>query len=56
MVSKYTKMAHVPLELIGATGRRYHFKELLQHKPQVGSVWVATYGLLRLLDARADDA
>ncbi|PPJ57953.1 hypothetical protein CBER1_11087 [Cercospora berteroae] len=36
-------MAHVPKELVGATGRRYAFKELLQHKPGLGSVWVATH-------------
>ncbi|KAM3415952.1 hypothetical protein BST61_g9442 [Cercospora zeina] len=43
MSSTIGKMINVPKELVGATGRRYCFKELLQHKPQLGSVWVATY-------------
>ncbi|KAI8945849.1 kinase domain-containing protein [Xylaria longipes] len=31
-------------ELVGVTGRRYIFKELLQERPRVGRVWLATSG------------
>lgn len=49
MSSTISKVVQVPKELIGATGRRYHFKELLQHKPHLGSVWVATYDLSKVI-------
>jgi hypothetical protein len=29
-------------ELVGAAGRRYQFKELLQERPFLGRVWLAT--------------
>ncbi|CAK1354283.1 hypothetical protein CB0940_01846 [Cercospora beticola] len=44
MSSTISKVVQVPKELIGATGHRYHFKELLHHKPRLGSIWVATHG------------
>ncbi len=31
-----------PSELVGAAGRRYRFKELLQERPHLGRVWLAT--------------
>jgi hypothetical protein len=39
-----TRFVHIPKELVGATGRRYCFKELLQSRPHLGSVWVARHG------------
>ncbi|OBT99768.1 hypothetical protein VE01_02000 [Pseudogymnoascus verrucosus] len=38
------KLASVPNELVGAAGRRYQFKELLQERPLLGRVWLATSG------------
>ncbi|KAH9211828.1 putative calcium/calmodulin dependent protein kinase [Leptodontidium sp. 2 PMI_412] len=38
------KMAFAPNELIGAAGYCYRFKELIQEKPSLGRVWVATSG------------
>lgn len=35
-------MASLSRELIGVTGRRYLFKELIQDRPHVGRVWLAT--------------
>jgi hypothetical protein len=35
-------MASIPSELIGAAGRRYLFKELIQERPHLGRVWLAT--------------
>ncbi|KAI1200349.1 kinase domain-containing protein [Nemania serpens] len=37
-------MASLSRELIGVTGRRYLFKELIQERPHVGRVWLATSG------------
>ncbi|KAI0908726.1 kinase domain-containing protein [Ustulina deusta] len=37
-------MASLSGELIGVTGRRYLFKELIQERPHVGRVWLATSG------------
>jgi len=36
------KMASAPNELVGAAGCRYRFKELIQEKPSLGRVWLAT--------------
>lgn len=36
------RMASVPNELAGAAGRRYKFKELIQERPHIGCVWLAT--------------
>ncbi|KFY43408.1 hypothetical protein V494_02007 [Pseudogymnoascus sp. VKM F-4513 (FW-928)] len=38
------RMAAMPNELIGAAGRRYKFKELLQERQISGRVWLATSG------------
>ncbi|GAB1739782.1 hypothetical protein NU219Hw_g4719t1 [Hortaea werneckii] len=38
------KFVYVPRELVGATDRRYRFKALLQSRPFLGNVWVATNG------------
>ena len=35
-------MASIPSEMIGAAGRRYLFKELIQERPHLGRVWLAT--------------
>ncbi|KAI0545242.1 kinase domain-containing protein [Xylaria curta] len=37
-------MASAIGELIGVTGRRYMFKQLIQERPHVGRVWLATSG------------
>jgi hypothetical protein len=42
MLRKSVKMASTPGELIGAAGRRYLFKELIQERPHLGRVWLAT--------------
>ena len=42
MLRKRVKMASTPSELIGAAGRRYLFKELIQERPHLGRVWLAT--------------
>ena len=42
MLRKGVKMASTPRELVGATGRRYLFKELIQERPRLGRVWLAT--------------
>lgn len=36
------KMASMPNELVGATGSRYWFKELIQDRQSTGPVWLAT--------------
>lgn len=36
------KMASAPNELLGAAGCRYRFKELIQERPYLGRVWLAT--------------
>jgi hypothetical protein len=36
------KMGSAPDELIGLTGCRYRFKELIQERPSLGRVWLAT--------------
>jgi hypothetical protein len=41
MLRKSVKMTSIPSELIGAAGRRYLFKELIQEKPHLGRVWLA---------------
>ncbi|KAI1113051.1 kinase domain-containing protein [Nemania sp. NC0429] len=38
------KMSSLPRELIGISGRRYLFKELIQERPYMGRVWLATSG------------
>ena len=35
-------MASVPNELVGTAGRRYQFKKLIQERPHIGHVWLAT--------------
>lgn len=35
-------MAPPPSELIGTTGRRYLFKQLIQERLHLGRVWLAT--------------
>jgi hypothetical protein len=42
MLEKAVKLASTSGELIGAAGRRYVFKELIQERPHLGRVWVAT--------------
>jgi hypothetical protein len=42
MLRKSAKMTSVPSELIGAAERRYLFKELIQERPHLGRVWLAT--------------
>ncbi|KAL9127414.1 MAG: hypothetical protein Q9217_003710 [Psora testacea] len=37
-------MASTSSALIGAAGRHYLFKELIQGRPQLGRIWLATYG------------
>jgi hypothetical protein len=39
-----TKMAAVPAELIGMSGKSYKFMKLLQERPQTGCVWTAMWG------------
>jgi len=46
MLRKLSTAASSSLEKIGATGRRYHFKELIQERPIIGRVWIATSDLL----------
>lgn len=38
-------MASTPGEIIGASGHRYQFNELLQERPHIGRVWLATSGI-----------
>lgn len=47
MLRTSVKMASMPSELIGATGRRYRFMNLLQERPHVGRVWTASYAAHR---------
>jgi hypothetical protein len=42
MLRKSAKIAFIPSELIGAAGRRYLFKELIQERSHLGRVWLAT--------------
>lgn len=42
-------MASAPGELIGAAGRCYRFKELIQERPYLGRVWLATSEIPRHL-------
>ncbi|KAK2766005.1 hypothetical protein FQN54_007520 [Arachnomyces sp. PD_36] len=37
-------MVSPPSELVGAAGRRYIFKQLIQERPHIGRVWMATSG------------
>jgi hypothetical protein len=41
-IAMLRKMASIPSELIGAAGRRYLFKELIQERLYLGRVWLAT--------------
>jgi hypothetical protein len=41
MLRNSVKMTSIPSELIGAAGRRYLFKELIQEKPHLDRVWLA---------------
>lgn len=43
MSRRSVKIASLPLELVGATGRRYRSKNLLQGRPYIGRVWTATF-------------
>lgn len=43
MLRTIVTMASLPAELIGATGRRYCFKELLQERRHLGRVWTAMF-------------
>ncbi|KAF4628091.1 hypothetical protein G7Y89_g10060 [Cudoniella acicularis] len=36
-------MASAPTELVGAAGSRYRFMELIQERPHLGRVWLATF-------------
>jgi hypothetical protein len=40
-------MAPPPSELIGASGGRYLFKQLIQEIPHLGRVWIATCESIR---------
>ena len=42
MLQKAVKMASTSSELIGTAGHRYLFKELIQERPHLGRVWLAT--------------
>lgn len=44
MLRTSVKVASTSSELVGATGRRYFFKELIQERPHLGRVWLATSG------------
>lgn len=41
MLPTFARMASVPTELVGVTGRRYLYAELLQERPLLGYVWTA---------------
>jgi len=47
MLRHVAKVASVPVELVGAAGCRYRFKELLQDRPHLSRVWLATFRLPR---------
>lgn len=40
--SSTARMAAVPKDMVGATGVRYRYKQLLQTKEHFGHVWLAT--------------
>jgi hypothetical protein len=42
MFRSITRMAAFPRDFIGATGRHYVFKQLIQERPHLGRVWLAT--------------
>lgn len=42
MLPTSVRMASLPSELIGATGRRYRFMNILQERPHIGRVWTAS--------------
>lgn len=42
MLPTSVRMASLPSELIGATGRRYRFMNILQERPHMGRVWTAS--------------
>ena len=42
-------MVSAPSELVGAAGRRYRFKELIQERPYLGRVWLGTSEVPRRL-------
>lgn len=42
MLPTTLRMASLPSELIGATGRRYRFMNILQERPHMGRVWTAS--------------
>lgn len=42
MLGTSVRMASLPSELIGATGRRYRFMNILQERPHIGRVWTAS--------------
>lgn len=42
MLRTSVRMASLPSELIGATGRRYRFMNILQERPHIGRVWTAS--------------
>jgi hypothetical protein len=44
-----TKLASGPDKYIGASGTSYSLKELLQERPHLGGVWLATSDILELL-------
>ncbi|KAI1869466.1 hypothetical protein JX265_006556 [Neoarthrinium moseri] len=44
MLRRGTTVLSFPSDLIGATGRRYVFSQLIQERPHVGRVWLATSG------------
>lgn len=43
------QVASAPYELVGAAGCRYRFKEIMQERPFLGRVWLATSELPFLL-------
>lgn len=45
MLQNTAKMASTAGEFIGTAGRRYLFKELIQERPNLGGVWLATSDL-----------
>lgn len=49
MLRTSMKMASLPKELIGATGRRYRFEEILQERRRLGRVWTAMFDFLSTL-------
>lgn len=42
MLRTSVRMASLPSELMGATGRRYRFMNILQERPHMGRVWTAS--------------